>query len=580
MDKSGGTIIDYLKSFKSNVNNQKLLGYKEDAVWHFYNPQKFLEEIDLMAYGLLSLGVKPQDFVAIIADSSPHWVIVDFAIKSIGAITLPIFPSVSDENFRYEMTETNARIVFGHGEKALYEVERNQDIIDRFIELEKGTSGLDYAKLLMMGAEFKISHPDLLADLRKAITPDMNAMVIFTSGSTGVPKGVVLTQRNVSGTLGDRKFEFKQESDSYVNILPLAHIYGHVVIYGMLKHGVTIYFLSDPHELAKVCREVKPTILCLVPRLIEKIRSALWVKANKESFLKKHIALFAFKLAMKGENTHSFLLKLMDKLVYSKVREGFGGRVRILLSSSNTLSVELQRFLLNMGLPVLEGYGLTESAPISTCYADKIKAGKVGRPCEGVQVKIGPSDEILVKSSATFKEYYKNPQATKEAFDEEGWFRTGDKGQFDEEGFLSITGRLNDLFKTSTGLYVIPALIEQRINEHPLIESTVIIGENEKYVACLLFPDYDVLASLKSYHKAQMMTDQEFLDSPLIQAEIQKHIDKVNLHLNDWEQIRKFKILDYRLTIEEGALTPSYKIKRKFVKNKFSDTVQGFFQEA
>lgn len=580
MANKSETFVEYLSLFKSSVKNPKLLAYREDGIWFFYTPERFLKEVDECANGLLSLGVKPGDFVAIMGDSSPHWVVADFAIKSMGAITLPIFPSISDENYKYEMTVTGARIVLGYGDKSLQEIEKHPELIDHFISLERSIKGsLDFEKLLEKGRSYQLENPKKLEEIRKGIKPDDTAMIIFTSGSTGVPKGVVLTQKNVSVIPGDDKFEFRQSKDSYVNILPLAHIYGHVVIYGMLRHGLTIYFLTDPHELAKVCKEVKPTILCLVPRLIEKIRSALWVKANKESFLKKHIALSAFKVAMSDNPLLKPVKWVMDKLVYSKVRAGFGGKVRILLSSSNTLSVELQRFLLNMGLPVLEGYGLTESAPISTCYMDKIKAGKVGRPCAGVQVKIGPQDEILVKSDATFKGYYKNEEATRAAFDEEGWFRTGDKGKFDEEGFLSITGRMNDLFKTSTGLFVTPALIEQRMNELPIIESTVVLGENQKYVACLLFPDYDVLASLKNYYNCQDLNDQKFLDSPMIQEQIQTHINRINRELNEWEQIRKFKILDYRLTVEDGALTPSFKIKRKFVHNKFATEVDSFFAE-
>ena len=345
--------------------------------------------------------------------------------------------------------------------------------------------------------------------------------------------------------------------------------------------GISIYYFNDVKKISLICQDLHPTILVVVPRLLERIYSRMLSKVQESGYIKRQIGLWAFNLAHqeKEDFYKLFMHPIADSIVYSSLREAFGGQVRIVVSGGAALNPHLCHFFIDIGIPIFEGWGMTESCPVTVNTEHFRKIGTVGKPVIDMQIKIGKDQEVLVKGSNVMKGYYKNEEMTKNTFDEDGWLKTGDKGKIDEEGYLILEGRLKEMLKTSTGEYVVPVPIEQMLTRARFVDLAQVIAEGRKFASVLIFPNLDVIHALKNETKMSNLSDEEFLQSDYIKNEMEKVLEQINLHLNHWEQIHDYRFILDQLTVEAGDLTPSMKLRRQHIEKKYENVISGIYAE-
>lgn len=580
------SFADLYKVLKSQENSPDLLGYQTENGFVALSTEEVLSKIKYLTLGLRQLGIKKGDMVGILAGSSPMWTIADIAIMLCQAVSVPLFYNISHENYEFEMRQTEMRVLFVAGKEQWEMYERHKDLIDIVINLyDENVSHEAHRmkEILELGKAVEEKNPELFDKCLELVKPDDLASIVYTSGSTGIPKGVMLSQQNLVALAHIDPFGFDVENDLYLNILPLAHIFGRTVNYIVLQKGVSIYYLRDIKTVGQVCKELHPTMIVLVPRLLEKIYAKMVSKVQHEGFLKKTIGQWAFDLA-NNEDDASLYKRLMhplaDKVVYSALREALGGKLRIVLSGGARLNPHLYHFYLDIGVPLYEGSGMTESCPITLNLPGRIKIGTVGPCLDCMEVKISPEGEILIKGPNKMLGYYKNPEATKKAIDEEGWLHSGDKGSIDEDGYVTIIGRMKELFKLSTGKFIAPIPIEQNLTKAPFIDMGMVIAEGRSFATCLLFPDMEVLHSLKAAHNEGSLSDEEFLSGAFVKQEMTRLLDDLNSHLNHWEQIRDYRFATASPSIETGELTPTMKLRRDFVEKKYNHLIESMYEKA
>lgn len=579
------TISQVLIHLENAYQNPKALNEFVNGHWVSTSTQEMLQQIKETTLGLIALGVKRGQRIAILAFPSPNWTIVDIAIILSGCISVPIFPNISEESLVFEVEQTDASTVFlGEGiPDELYK--DHKDLFNTVICMDDKCNehnGIPLEKLRQMGRQKAQVEPNKYQELLDAIKADDIATIIYTSGSTGVPKGAEISQHAMTALITFEGFSWDSEKDRYLNILPLAHVFGRMLNFCLVAWSVSVYYLSDIKMLPAACQSAHPTILVVVPRLLEKVYARMLSKVDHAGYLKRTIGHWAFDLA-NDEHDDSLYKQLLhpiaDKVVYSTLREAFGGSIRIIISGGAALNPHLAHFFIDVGLPIYEGWGLTEAATVCVNCPGQRKVGTVGKPLTGMQIKIGAEGEVLVDGPILMKAYYKNEEATKNAFNEEGWLRTGDKGKIDNDGYLTLIGRLKEMLKTSTGEYVVPVPIEQALTKAPLVDMAMVVAEGRKYTTCLLFPDMEVLHQLKEGYGHSNMNDEEFLNTPLVREEMQKVIDQVNQHLSKAEKILDFRFVPHHPTIEAGELTPSMKIRRDAVEAKYKDLINSMYPE-
>lgn len=555
-----------------------------DGLWHPLSTKEVLEQIKYLTLGIYGLGLKKGEKVGLMALPSSRWTIVDFAVVLSGAVLVPLFPNLSEENFIYETSQTELKTIFIDTEIPLPLFEKHRDRFKTVIEMslkETKSNVLTYDQLISKGKSLEQAQPGLYAQLEKQVKEDDLAAIIYTSATTGVPKGVELTNKNLSQHLYNIPLEIKPSHSLYLSILPLAHIFGHSLNMIAFAWGARVYYSNDIKNVGKTCQEIHPTILVVVPRLLEKVYAKMQAAVHNAGFMKRHLGQWAFDLANHEEDS---LLKylvhpIVDKIVYSHLREALGGCLEIVISGGAPLNAHLNHFYQEIGVPIYEGWGLTEACPITVNRPGANKIGTVGKPFKDIQVKISPEGEVLVKGSLVMQGYYKNAEASALALDSEGWLHTGDKGEIDKDGFLKLEGRIKELYKTSTGEWVAPVPIEQMITQAPLIEMAMIIAEGKKYTSCLLFPNLEVLHSLKQSHQAIENSDEEFLNSHFVKREMNKLFEHINQHLNHWEQIRAYRFVPHPPSIETGEMTPSMKLRREIIMKKYQHLIDAMYGE-
>ncbi len=578
------TISDVLEDLQNSYQNPAALNEFVSGKWVPTSTQEMLQQVKDIALGLNAMGIKKGGKISILALPSPLWTIIDLAIILAGGVSVPIFPNISEENLVYQINESEAHTVFlGAGTDELYKAHKDLFksviCIDEQCPEEKGISLLEIKK---MGRKKAETEPKKYQELLDAIKPNDLATIIYTSGSTGVPKGAEITQHAMTALISFEGFSWDSKNDRYLNILPLAHVFGRMLNLCLVAWSVSVYYLNDVKLVSKACQTIHPTILVVVPRLLEKIYAKMLANVDQAGFLKRTIGHWAFDLANDEQDDSLYkqlLHPIADKIVYSTLREAFGGSIRVIISGGAALNPHLAHFFVDVGLPIYEGWGLTEAATVCVNYPGNRKIGSVGKALTGMQIKIGPDGEVLVHGPILMEGYHKNPAATKEAFNEWGWLRTGDKGSIDKDGYLFLVGRLKELLKTSTGEYVVPVPIEQALSKAPLVDMAMVVAENRKYSTCLLFPDLEIVHKLKENYGYANTSDEEFLKTSQVRQEMQKVIDQVNLHLNKAEKILDFRFVPYPPTIEKGELTPSMKIRREAVGVKYSDLINSMYSE-
>lgn len=576
---------DMLHHIRDNYSRPDALNYFENGAWHTMSHEMVLQEIKYIALGLHRIRLQRGQRIGLMSLPSPRWTIVSFGIIISGCVMVPLFPNISEENFIFEVIQTELNFLFVEHPESIPNFMLHKDRFSTVIDMTVGVqnkSGMTYEKLLEVGREYDKEFPNLYNELEQDNNPEETAAIIYTSGSTGLPKGVELTNRNIIRHLYDQPFDVVNKETVYLSILPLAHIFGltmNLIVFGW---GGSIYYYNDIRNFGEMCRQIHPTLLVVVPRLLEKVYIKILAKIQQAGFLQRRIGQWAFNLANNEEEQGFFqhlLFLVADKVVYSHFRDALGGRINVVISGGAPLNPHLNHFYQSIGIPIYEGWGMTEVCPVTVNYPENNKIGYVGKPFKNLEVKISPEGELLVRGSAVMRGYYLNPEATAKTIDSEGWLHSGDKAQINEEGYVKILGRLKELFKTSTGEYVAPVPIEQEICTAPLIEMAMVVAEGRKYVSVLLFPNKEVLDHLKEDHQVDGMNDADFLNGKFVQDEMEKLLVKINRHLNHWEQVRAWRFIPHRPSIEEGEMTPSMKIRREVVMNKYKQEIDLMYPE-
>lgn len=578
------TVNELINLISSEFDNKNAINDYINNEWRSYSTKQYLTEVKYVSLALHKAGVKKGDKVGLMASSSARWSIVDFAIMGIGGVCVPLFANISVENFHYIAALTKLDKIFAGGKEGLRRCQESRDMFKSILSLEEGSLAdgvISYDEILAIGQKVDEEQPHLYDELLARSKPEDLATIIFTSGSTGVPKGAEHTHSSLVSLVNTDIFKWDKDRDCYLNVLPLAHVYARIFNIIMLAWGISTYYFNDLKNLGAACQQIHPTIMVVVPRLLERVYTKMVARLHEASFLKRAIGQWAFDLANREEPTlwKQLFHPLAEKLVYSHLRDALGGRLRVVLSGGAALDPHLNHFFIDIGLPLFEGWGLTEVCPVCVNRHGENKIGTVGKPINAIKVKTSPSGELLVRGANVMRGYFENPEATREAFDQDGWLRTGDQGSVDAEGYVKIEGRILELFKTSTGEMVAPIPIEQALCKVPFIQAAMVVADKRKFVSCLVVPDFDILRALKVQHGAADLTDDEFLNSDYIKQEMQKLLKRVNEHANYWEQIRDYRFIPHDLSVEQGELTPSMKIVRKFIEKRYKGLIDSMYEQ-
>lgn len=561
--------------------------YRVDGRFREYTPQRLREMLFFASLALARHGVGEKNSLGIIAKTSPDWIVADLACEVCHAPTVPLFPNISEEHFLFQCEDSEIAFL------AVDNVESLDSSIQKhlprfrcvicFDETAKlPQNGIHWKTLLEEGGNLSRDEgaEDWLMYRVNSIRPEDLFSVIYTSGSTGLPKGVELSHDNMLSMVEALSplISPLPTEDSAISVLPVAHVFERMVIFFYMAKHLKIYFADSPKNVGVISHEVHPTIGTFVPRILEKFAEAISLREYKmrgfKRFLMRRAILFAKKnLPGKGKLRRS----IYDRLVYRKIREALGGRFKWIISGSSALNKTVYRFLVNMGFPIYEGYGLTECSPVvSVNTPGKIKMGSVGKPLESLEVRIGARNEIQVRGASVFQGYRNMPAMNREAWTPDGFFRTGDQGIIDSEGYLFLIGRIKEIFKTSTGKYVSPVPIELELVRHPLIESAMVEANNRKFVSALLFLGYDEAMRIMGKGKRDFDPKEAVQDSRVLAA-VKAHVDTVNRKLNRWEQIKKWVLVSEAVSVESGLMTPTFKLRRKAVREKFAREIENLY---
>jgi long-chain acyl-CoA synthetase len=562
--------------------------------------RQFFDEVRALSLGLRALGLEPGDRVALASESRPEWVISDLAIIMAGAVTVPLYPTLSAPQMWFILNETAARfaIVSNAGQVAkIGEVEERTHELRTIVVMdgEPGGGGpirvLTMADVEAIGERRLATDPeaaDRYRDDAAAIPPDTLATIVYTSGTTGDPKGVMLTHRNiVSNVVATRGWIGLSPADRILSFLPLSHVFERVVLFRCLYDGVSVYFAESMASVARDLQRVKPTVMTGVPRAWEKFYGAIQEGLDRLEGPRRKLADWAIgvgyesaRLRLAGRTSPSLLRArraIADRLVFSKIRERVGGRIRFLVSGSAPLSPKIGEFFFAINVPILEGYGLTESSPgISGNPIDAPRLGSVGRPLPGVEVRIGPDGEILVRGPNIMQGYYKRPEATAETL-AGGWLHTGDIGELSADGYLTITDRKKDLIVTSGGKKIAPQPLENLLKMDPLVSEAVLIGEQRKFPAALLVPDFARLEARLEAMKSGAGSREELVRHPEVLRLYQEVLDRLNGSLAQFERVKRFALLPTEFTMERGELTPTMKVRRQVVEQRWRPLIDTIY---
>ncbi|MBW7841098.1 MAG: long-chain fatty acid--CoA ligase [Ignavibacterium sp.] len=591
-------LYQYLTEEYSKETNNYVIKHKVDGKYVGISYDQLKEETDAFAFGLASLGIKKDDKVAIISENRPEWVYSDMAILSLGAIDVPLYPSLTAESVEFILNNSESKIIIVSTKFQLNKVMKVRDKCKtlKFIILlnEKDYDSnnkdlINFSKVQESGRAFQKQHPSLLKDNVTSIKPSDICTIIYTSGTTGEPKGVVLTHHNILSNVEAALQSFPiSNKDVFLSFLPLCHIFERMAgYYTAFSAKCTVCYAESIETVAQNLIEVKPTIMTTVPRLFERIHSKIIKNVESQSEKKQKIFFWAMEAGKKYREaeknkkiplTLKLQFKLADKLVYKTLQEKTGGNLRFFISGGAALPRALGEFFEAIGIKILEGYGLTESSPVITANRyDDYKFGSVGKPFPGVEVKIASDGEILARGPNIMQGYYKNKKDT-EATVKDGWLYTGDIGVFDADGFLIITDRKKHLFKTSTGKYIAPTPIESLFLASKYIDQFVLIGDRRMFLTALIVPDFEAVKEYADAHKIPYEKVEDLVRDEEIYKMLDKEMDQFQKKLANYERVRKFILLDKPFTIESGEITPSLKIKRKYVEERYQDLIEQMYQ--
>lgn len=581
-------LIDLIPFQLENYPNPKALSDKITGNWRSYSTAEVKKIIDDLSLGFLKLGIKPKDMIAIISNNRVEWNFIDLAVLQIGGIVVPLYPTTSEDNYAFIFDDAKIKLVFVENSELLKKVQRvnrkiKQKIQDiyTFDKVEKANHWPD----IMNYADNSLKNK--MSEIFESITQDELATIIYTSGTTGIPKGVMLSHRNIMGNVNSLAQSmpiaaFKRT----ISFLPLCHIFERTAVYFYMLLGTSINYPESMEKIGENIKEVRPHYFITVPRLLEKVFERIMATGYSLSLAKKAIFGWAVNLGLhyhdRGRNNWFYNLRLFiaRKLVFVKWKEALGGEIKGIISGSAALQPRLSRVFTAAGIPVIEGYGLTETAPVLTCNRfDKGSNyfGTVGFAIPDVEIKISENGEILGKGPNLMMGYFNNMEATKQVIDKEGWFHTGDIGEILDGKYLKITGRLKEIFKTSGGKFIIPQPIENKMKESFFIEHIVVIGENRKYAAALIQPAFDFVRKWAKGKNLELITREDIAFSPKVKKRIWDEVEKYNKRFGHVQQVKKIGLVHDLWSIESGELTPTLKVKRDVIDNKYKDLIEEIY---
>lgn len=579
--------------------------YKRDRVWRDLTGAQLDERVRNVALGLHSLGVRRGDRVALIAESCPEWSIADYGILACGGVTVPIYPTQALDQVGFIIRNSGARVLFISGQKLQRRIQSVLDglkkdeapILISFDEAReekprKDGGQMTIADLEARGAEERTRRPDIYQELQAQPEPDDLATIIYTSGTTGEPKGVMLTHRNLVFDVLSTGSVFKLKPDDFaLTFLPLSHVFERTVLYVYMQFNISVAFARGVEYVAEDIKEIRPTIVTAVPRLFERIYATINKRAAEaapwqQKVFQRALAVgrdYAVRLD-RGERIPfrlSLEHRVLDRLVFQKWRDAVGGRMRFFLSGGAALPPELAYIFLGAGILILQGYGLTETSPVvAVNRPDAHRVGTIGQAIPGIKVQFAEDGEILVQGDIVMQGYYKMAEESEKVLqrrDDGVWFYTGDIGTIDADGYIRITDRKKDLLKTSLGKYIAPQPIENTIRSLPLVEQVIVIGNHRKYPAALIVPNFEALRSYAESLHLGVKDRAELVRHPRIVEFFKKKIDEVTRDLAPHEKIKKIALLDEEFSVEGGELTPTLKVRRKFVEDKHRDLIDGLY---
>ena len=559
--------------------NPTFVNHKESGHWKHFSKAEFLETVQSLALAFEDKGWNGKQIGIAIAPSA-YWLMIDYALMLSGAVSVPLFTNISSKNLRYQIKDADLHTIFiqtEEQEKTILEADSSITCID-IDTTTTGQPSLD--SFIQNGQEIHTRDPKRFADLLTRITPDDLVTIVYTSGTSGLPKGVELSHKNLTSQIIDTgiKYSCDPAIDSSLSLLPLAHIFERMVMHFYISTGMSIFFADDVKNVGNIMREIHPTIMTVVPRLLEKVCFKMREKAMAASFIKKNIARIAFYRAEHKDpfSPATWLDNLLSKLLYGKFRAALGGNIRMLISGGAPLSDDLYRFFLNIGIPIYQGYGLTEASPVICANAPgENRIGTCGRHFVHTEVKTSDDGELLARGPGIMLGYHNNIEATNETIDTDGWLATGDLATIDSDGYVTITGRKKDLSKTSTGEYISVNYIEQLLMATGWFDHVLVVGNDRPFVSVLLMMDHLVVNSYAKNHGLKDVA--EVVETRKFQKIIFRLIKKINRRLNHWEKVRKFYLISATLSIEDGDLTPSMKLARQRVESRFKDVIENLY---
>lgn len=592
------TLVDVFEHIARVHERPDTLNYKSGGRWLHISSDQMLARARRIAAGLYALGVRHGDRVAILSESRPEWTLTDAGCLFAGAIDVPIYPTLTAPQVRYILKDCGARILaISNHDKFLQlrEVLKECPAVEQLVffneaGVEKG-EGLSLAELEERGQALEMAQPQLVDELAQAAQPGDLATILYTSGTTGEPKGVMLTHANLVSNMIDSSGHLSfGKDDTALSVLPLSHIFERQAMYMYLFQGMAVYYAESLETIGPNLREVRPTILVGVPRIFEKIYARIKERVAAKGKLNVVMLSWAVSVAKdyakfqveKKKAPHALELKhrLATRLVFSKWREAFGGRIRVLVSGGAALPEELGYIYLGAGIPIVQGYGLTETSPVITAgRLEDNRIGTVGKPIRHVEVRIAADGEIETRGPNVMRGYYNKPEETRAVFTSDGWFKTGDIGTIDADGFLRITDRKKELFKTSGGKYIAPQPIEQLIKGSRFVNQVVLIGNDRKFPAALIVPNWDQVESyarlkgIKATSHAELCTHERIIDL------FERQIAGLTPDLAQYERVKKVALLENEFSIESGELTPTLKVKRRVIDEKYRQVIDRLYQE-
>ena len=581
-------VFDILPQLQEKYNKPNALGAKENGKWRTYSTQEFIEYVNNLSYGLHNLGLEREDKIAIIANNRPEWNFVDFATQQSGAVSVPIYPTVSEHDLTFILNDAKIKYVFVSSSELYSKVKAASASVPSI----KGIytfNNVDGAKNWMDLVNDGKQNPKAkeIEVIKNSITPNDLFSILYTSGTTGNPKGVMLSHNNlISNSIASQVLAPFESNWIALSFLPLNHVYERMLSTLYFYLGISVYYAENMETIGDNLKEIQPQVFGTVPRLLEKVYDKIVAKGEDLTGIKKKLFFWALDLGLRYELNavngwwYEFQLKIANKIIFNKWREALGGKVVAVASGGAALQPRLARVFCAARIIVLEGYGLTETSPVvavNNFLPNGIKFGTVGTILDKVTISFAPDGEILVKGPNVMLGYYNRPDATAEAIDADGWFHTGDIGILEEGRFLKITDRKKEIFKTSGGKYIAPVMIENKLKESPFIEQVMVIGENQKYASAFIVPAF---AFLKEYCKRKDIkytTNEEMINNPVIKARILQEVEKANKTLAQYETIKRPELLSREWSIEKNEMTPKLSLKRKIIMEANKDLLNKIF---